>query len=70
MAVVEKHRKVEAADGGHNKQGNENRSIIIPDALVSPHAVVVHHRDALVAHAAMMRPRWLRLVALQALSTP
>lgn len=40
--------------------------ILETNAIVGPHAVVIHQKDTLVAHAAMVRPQRLYKVALVA----
>lgn len=49
-----------------DEEEEEGSVVVVPDAVVYPHAVVVHAQDAAVAHAAMMRARWLVLGALLA----
>ena len=53
------------------KQKQKKRFIVpVPDTVVHPHAVVVHSQDALVALAAVVRPRGFVPDALFAKARP
>lgn len=53
-------------DGAKGQIGDEKQEVaivILAEAIVDPRAVVVHGKDALVAHLAVRGSRWLDFVA-------
>ena len=57
---------VPKTDPGHKEQQHKGESVPPAYALVGPHAVVVHHGHASVAHAAVVSSLRLRFTALAA----
>ena len=53
------------------KQPTDKEPIIVQaDTVIDPWAVVVHTKHAIVTDAAVVRPSWLDIVAVEALSKP